>query len=104
MCVCVLISVQLCDPTDCSQPGSSVHGIPRQEYWSGLPFPTPGDLFNAGIEPESPALAGGFFTTEPSREPLFVIMLSFSEFLFIFSFREFFILFDLILLFEHVAL
>ena len=37
----------------------------RQEYWSGLPFPTPGDLLNTGIEPVSPALAGGFFTTEP---------------------------------------
>ena len=38
----------------------------RQEYWSGLPFPTPGDLPDPGIEPMSPvssALAGGFFTT-----------------------------------------
>ena len=38
----------------------------RQEYWNGLPFPTPGDLPNPGIEPVSfvsPALAGGFFTT-----------------------------------------
>ncbi|ELR50284.1 hypothetical protein M91_01266, partial [Bos mutus] len=38
----------------------------RQEYWSGVPFPTPGDLSNPGIKPvslESPALAGGFFTT-----------------------------------------
>ena len=34
----------------------------RQEYWSGLPFPSPGDLLNPGIEPISPALAGGFFT------------------------------------------
>ena len=40
-------------------------GFPRQEYWSGLPLPSPGDLPNQGIEPESPALAGGFFTTEP---------------------------------------
>ena len=43
----------------------------RQEYWSGLPFPTPGDLRNPGIEPmslASPALAGGFFTTEPPGE------------------------------------
>ena len=40
-------------------------GSSRQEYWSGLPFPTPGDLPNPGIEPRSPALAGGFFTTEP---------------------------------------
>ena len=34
----------------------------RQEYWSGLPFPSPGDLPEPGIKPESPALAGGFFT------------------------------------------
>ena len=40
-------------------------GFPRQEYWNGLPFPSPGDLPNPGIEPSSPALAGGFFTTEP---------------------------------------
>ena len=40
-------------------------GFPRQEYWSGLPFPSPGDLSNPGIELASPALAGRFFTTEP---------------------------------------
>ena len=43
-------------------------GLPRQEYWSGLPFPSPGDLPNPGIEPMSPvspALASGFFTTDP---------------------------------------
>ena len=42
-------------------------GFPRQEYWSGLPFPPPGDLSDSGIKPESPpapALAGRFFTTE----------------------------------------
>ena len=37
---------------------------PRQEYWNGLPFPSPGDLPDPGIEPASPALAGRFFTTE----------------------------------------
>ena len=38
----------------------------RQEYWSGLPFPPPGGaLPDPGIEPASPALTGGFFTTEP---------------------------------------
>lgn len=37
----------------------------RQEYWSGLPSPTPGDLPDQGIEHMSPALAGRFFTTEP---------------------------------------
>ena len=35
-------------------------GFPRQEDWSGLPFPSPGDLYDAGIKPESPALAGDF--------------------------------------------
>ena len=43
-------------------------GFPKQEYWSGLPFPPPGHLPDPGIElvsPESPELAGGFFTTEP---------------------------------------
>ena len=38
---------------NCSPPGSSTHGISRQEYWSGLPFPTPGDLLDPGIELES---------------------------------------------------
>ena len=46
---------------DCSLPGSSVHGFSRQEYWSGVPFPSSGDLPNPGIKPESPALAGEFF-------------------------------------------
>ena len=41
-------------------------GFSRQEYWSGLPYPPPGDLLDPGIEPASlmsPVLAGGFFTT-----------------------------------------
>ena len=47
---------------DYSPPGSSFHGIPREEYWGGLEFPSQGDLPNPGIEPMSLALAGGFFT------------------------------------------
>ena len=43
----------------------------RQEYWSGLPFPTPGDLPRSGTESVSPALAGGFFTTVPPGNPYF---------------------------------
>ena len=39
-------------------------GFSRQEYWSGLPFPSPGDLSDPWIEPASPALASEFFTTE----------------------------------------
>ena len=45
-------------------------GFPRQEYWSGVPFPSPGDLPKPGIEPVSPALAGGFYATEPPGKPL----------------------------------
>ena len=45
-------------------------GFPRQEYYSRLPFPSPGDLPNPGIEFTSPALAGDFFTAEASGKPL----------------------------------
>ena len=45
-------------------------GFPSQEYWSGLPFPSPGDLPHPGIKPESPILAGGFSTTEPPGSPM----------------------------------
>ena len=44
-------------------------GFCRQEYWSELPFPPPGDLPDPGFEPESPALASRFFTTEPPGKP-----------------------------------
>ena len=40
-------------------------GFPRQEYWNGLPFPSPGDLPDPGIEPGSPALEAGTLTSEP---------------------------------------
>ena len=47
-------------------------GFSQQEYWSGLPFPSPRDLPDPGIKPVSPvtsALAGGLFTTEPPGKP-----------------------------------
>ena len=43
----------LCNPMDCRPPGSSVHGLSKQEYWSGFPNPPPGDLHDPGIEPSS---------------------------------------------------
>ena len=58
-----------CDPTDCSPSGSSVHGILRQEYWSGLPCPPPGDLPSPGIKPRSPALQVDSLPTEPPGKP-----------------------------------
>ena len=56
----------LCDARGSTLPSSSVHGISRQEYWSGLPCPPPGDLPDPGTKSSSlmsPALADGFFTT-----------------------------------------
>ena len=44
-------------------------GFSRQEYWSGLPFPSPGDLPNPGIEPESPALQVDALSSEPPGKP-----------------------------------
>ena len=44
-------------------------GFPRQEYWNGWPFPSPGDLPEPGVELMSPALAGKFFTIEPPGKP-----------------------------------
>ena len=56
LCACVHAkSLQscptLCDPMDCSPPGSSVHGVLQAKYWSGLPCPSPGDLHDARIKP-----------------------------------------------------
>ena len=77
VCICYLVAKScptLCDPMDCSLPGTSIHGFPKQEYWNGLPFPSPGDLPDPGIKPMSPALVGKFFTTEPPGKPIYVCM------------------------------
>ena len=65
MCVCVCSGL-----SDSETPWIVAHqsplspGFSRQEYWSKMPFPTPGDLPHLGTEPGSPALAGRFLTTE----------------------------------------
>ena len=67
--------LSLCNSIDYSLPGSSVHGISRQEYWSGLPFLTPGVLPDPGIQPTSlafPALASRFFTSVPPVVPVYI--------------------------------
>ena len=65
---CMLSHLWLCDPVD--SPGSM--GFSRQEYWNGLPFSSPRDFPDPGIEPTSLALAGGFCyrwaTTDPTEE------------------------------------
>ena len=68
-CVCAQSHPTLCAPLDYTPPVSSVHGVLQARILSGLPFPTPGDRPNPGIEPASPALAGRFFTTEPPGSP-----------------------------------
>ena len=89
VCVCVCLCVRVCihvvvvvrspncvslfaTPRTAAFQGSLSMGFFRQEYWSGLPFPSPGDLPDPGIEPMSPALAGGFFTTEPPGKPAYI--------------------------------
>ena len=74
----------LWDLMGCSPPGSSVHGdFPGKDtavgchFWSGLPFSSPGDLPEPGIEPTSPAspkLAGGFFNAAPLGKPTLIIL------------------------------
>ena len=49
-------------------------GFSRQEYWSGLPFPSPGDLPDPGIEPRSPALQVVALTSEPPGKPIYIIL------------------------------
>ena len=73
--MCVFVYSQsfltLCDPMDCSPPGSSFPwSFPGNNTKVGLSFPTPGDLSDPGIEPTFLALAGGFFTTAPPEKPL----------------------------------
>ena len=72
-CCCLVVKScpTLCNPMDCSPPGPSLSvGSSRQECWSELPFPSPGDLPRPGIKPVSLALAGRFFTTDPPGKPL----------------------------------
>ena len=71
MCVCVLCCVwRLATPqTRAGQAPPSSIGFPRQKYWSGLPFPSPGDLPNPGIEPGSPTLQANTLISEPPGKP-----------------------------------
>ena len=59
----------LCDPMNCSSRLLCSWGFSRQEYWSGLLCPSPGDLPNPGIEPRSPALQADSLPSEPPGKP-----------------------------------
>ena len=65
---CCLVTKSCLTPWAVARQAPLSMGFSRQEYWSGLPCPLPGDLPDSGIKPaslESPALAGGFSTAEP---------------------------------------
>ena len=64
--MCRVLSLTVFHPVDCSPPGSLATGFTRQEYWTGLPFPSPGDFPDPGIKPAlSPALQVDSLPTEP---------------------------------------
>ena len=78
VCVCVCVHAHTCTfsvTSDSLQPWTVACQTPlsmefsKQEYWSGLPFLSPGDLPNPGIEPTSPALQADSLLTEPSGKP-----------------------------------
>ena len=81
LCICAKLRQScptLCDPVDCAPQAPLSVGFSRQEYWSGLPGPSPGDCPNPGIEPASPvspALTGGFLTTGATWEAPIVFLI-----------------------------
>jgi len=74
ICCCLVAKscLTFCNTVDCSPPGCSAHGCPRQEYWNALPFPSPRNLPDPGIEPQGPALQVDSFTAEPLGKPMCV--------------------------------
>ena len=69
MKVKLLSRVRLCDPWTVARQAPPSMGFSRQEYWSGLPFPSPGDLPDPGIEPRSPTLQADALTSAPPGKP-----------------------------------
>ena len=59
----------LCDPWTVAHQAPPSMGFSRQEYWSGLPFPSPGDLPDPGIKPRSPTMQADALTSEPQGKP-----------------------------------
>ena len=70
LCVCSAMSDSFATSWTIARQAPLSMGFSRQEYWSGLSFPPPGDLPLSGIELTSSALAGGFFITEAPGNPL----------------------------------
>ena len=64
----------LCDPWTVAHQAPPSMGFSGQEYWSGLPFPSPGDLPDPGVEPRSPTLQANALTSAPPGKPVFLKM------------------------------
>ena len=80
--ICLHVQSHLCNPWTVACQASLSVEFSRQEYWSGLPFSTPGDIPNPEIGPESPVspvLAGRFFTTVTPGKPHYIRMLTFKK-------------------------
>ena len=69
MCLVTQLCLTLCDPMDCSPPGSSVHGILQAKILEWFAIPSPGDLPDPGIEPRSPTLGADSLLFELPRKP-----------------------------------
>ena len=69
-----LSRVRLFDPWTVAHQAPPSMGFSRQEYWSGLPFPSPGDLPNPGVEPRSPALQADALTSELPGKPRYILL------------------------------
>ena len=67
--------VTLCNPMDCSPPGSLAHRIFQARTWSGVPFTLSGDFSNSGIKPGSPALQADSLAFEPPRKPQSMLLI-----------------------------
>ena len=94
LCFCCFCLVPQSCPTLLRPPWAVAHqaplsmGFSRQECWTGLPFPPPGDLLYPGIELASPALAGGFFTSKLPGNPDSLLTCGQIFFTFFFSFEK----------------
>ena len=69
LCLVAQSCPTLCDPMECSHKAPLSMGFSRQEYWSGLPCPSPADLPNPGIKPRSPTLEAESLPSEPPGKP-----------------------------------
>ena len=73
-CGCCCLVTQFVTPGTVARRAPLSMEFPRQGHYSHLPFPSPGDLLNPGIKPVCPALACGFFTTEPPGKPQYLLV------------------------------